>query len=72
MCLSSAEFRKYTYTRKGFITKIPHIDPSKSLIIVRREDSKKIMQFFRKHKVSFFTRDIVLNKSDIKKLRMKK
>lgn len=66
-----SQYSKYTYHRKGFITDIPHISPSRSLIIVREEDAGKIIRFLRKHRAKSFVRNIVLKKSDMRVLGVK-
>lgn len=62
-------YGKYSYKRKGFLDKIPYISPIKSLIIVRKEDSPKVLSFFRKHNIRVFSREILLKKSDLEKLK---
>lgn len=66
-----SQHSKYTYSRKGFITDIPHISPSRSLLIVRQEDARKVIRFLKEHKVKPFVRNVVLKKSDMKILDMK-
>ena len=66
-----SQHSKYTYPRDGLITGIPHISPSRSLLIVREEDAGRIIRFLRKHKVKSFVRQVVLKKSDIRVLHTK-
>ena len=63
-----SQYSKYTYNRKGLLSEIQYILVNRSVLIVRKEDADKIISFLKKNKAEVFVRDIILNKSDIKKL----
>lgn len=63
---------KYAYKRKGFLDKFLHINPIRSLLIVRDEDCQKIVSFLEDYNAEIFVRSIILEAEDMKKLRIKK
>lgn len=64
-----SNFGKYTYRRKGLLDRIPHISPTRGVLIVRAKDVKKIFEFL-KDKADVFSRKVVLTKKDKKKLQI--
>ena len=58
----------YEYHRLGVLSDIPHLKPTKSLIIVRNSDKKKILDVLKKFDAQYFVWKILLNKQDYKKL----
>ena len=59
---------KYVYNRKGFLSDVPHINPIRSLLIVKRDDADEIISFLKKYGAKVFVRDIILERPDVKKL----
>lgn len=53
----------YTYNRKGFLDKIPHLKPSKGVLIVRSSDSSKVKKALRKYRSKIKSFTININKS---------
>jgi len=64
-----SNFGKYTYKREGLLDKIPHISPTRGVIIVRGKDYKKIFEFL-KDKADIFSRRIILTSKDKRKLKV--
>ena len=62
---------KYTYKRGGFIEKFRYIKPLRGVLIVRKKDSKKIISFLKDFNADIFVRDVLLNKEDMRKLKIK-
>lgn len=63
-----SQHSKYTYDRKGILSSIPHILINRCVLIVGKEDADKLIFFLNENKAEVFVRDIILNKSDMKKL----
>ena len=63
-----SQYSKYTYNRKGFIDDVPHVKMERAIFIFRKEDSEKVLSFFKEHNVKIFTRDVILEKSDVEML----
>lgn len=61
---------KYIYKRKGLLDDIPHINPIRSLLIVKNEDCDKIISFLEKYNAETFIRDVILEEMDMKKLQL--
>jgi hypothetical protein len=38
---------RYIYVRRGLLSSIPHFIPTRSVIVVRREDAEKVESFLR-------------------------
>lgn len=62
---------KYTYKRKGLLDDIPHINPIRSLLIVKDEDCDKVVLFLEKYNADVFVRTVILEETDIEKLKIK-
>ena len=60
-----SQYSKYTYNRKGFIDDIPHVKVERAIFIIRKEDSEKVLSFFKEHDVKIFAREVILEKSDV-------
>ena len=62
---------KYTYQRKGLLDEIPHIkiNPIRTAILVRKEDSRKIINFLKKYNATIYVRKIELLNEDINKIK---
>ncbi len=59
---------RYSYERKGFISRFPHINLLRGLIIVRLEDAEEIMDFLKKYNAEVFMREVILLHQDAQKL----
>jgi len=61
---------KYLYERKGLLDVIPHIliNPIRSVIIVKKENAEKILEFLKEFDVEAYTKEIKLEKEDLEKL----
>ena len=60
---------RYTYERKGLITKYPHIKIQRGLIIIRIEDAEEITRILEKFGAEVFMREIILLHEDTEKLK---
>lgn len=61
---------KYLYDRKGLLDEFPHIliNPIRSVIIVKKENAKKILDFLKEFDAEVYTKEIQLEKDELKKL----
>lgn len=61
---------KYLYERKGLLDEIPHIliNPIRSVVIVKKENAGKILDFLKEFDAEVYTKEIQLEKEDLKKL----
>ena len=66
---SKSKFGKYTYKKEGLLSKIPHISPNKSILIITKKNKHKVLNFLKKHEAKIFVRDITLTKTDSKALK---
>ena len=64
-------YGKYTYKRKGLLDDIPHINPIRSLLIVKNEDCDKVVLFLEKYNAEIFVRNVMLEETDMEKLKIK-
>ena len=60
---------KYTYERKGLITRYPYIKIQRGLIIVRIDDAEEIINLLEKHGAEVFMREIILLHKDTEMLK---
>ena len=62
---------KYFYQRKGLVDEIPHIliNPIRTAIVVKKEDSKKVIDFLKKYNATIYARGIELLDDDISKIK---
>ncbi len=62
----------YRYEKKGLVNKMPHIKVEDSVIIVLEEDADCFRKYLEKwgEKVKYRTFKVLLNKEDIKELRL--
>ena len=63
-----SQHSKYIYKRKGFIDDIPHVKVKRGIFIFRKDDVKKVLSFLKEYEVTVFTRDVILEKPDVKVL----
>lgn len=59
---------RYRYRRKGVLSGIPHIIPARSVIVLHRKDSGRVIRFLKNHGANVFARDIQLLKEDLEKM----
>lgn len=57
---------EYTYQRKGLLTNIPHIKPTRSALIIKKEDEHKIKKILQKCNAHIRTYNIQINKTEFK------
>ncbi len=58
----------YEYRRSGVLTNISHLKPTKSLVIVKNKDKKKILDVLKMFDADYFLWKILLNQQEYKKL----
>ena len=63
-----SRYSKYIYNRKGFIDDVPHVKVERAIFIFRKDDSEKVLSFFKEHNVKIFSREVILEKSDVEML----
>jgi hypothetical protein len=54
------------YNRGGFIDDFPHVKVERAIFIFRKEDTEKVLSFLEEYKIKVFTREVILEKSDVK------
>lgn len=59
-----SRYGKYKYKRNGLLSKIPHINPTQSCIIIRKKDANKVKKLFKQFKVKFDERAVLLKKGE--------
>lgn len=61
---------KYIYERKGILDEIPNIliNPIRSVIIVKKKDAEKIIEFLKEFDAEIFFKEIKLQKEEVEKL----
>lgn len=60
---------KYEYHRPGLLDKIPHLNPSRSVIITFKKDALKIINLLKNYTDQIFTREVLLTKKDLEAMR---
>lgn len=61
---------KYAHNIKGLLEDVQHIHIGKGILIVNKENEKKLTLFFKNHGVEdVFIREIILTKNDVNKLK---
>jgi len=58
----------YQYKREGILSKIPCLRLLKGAIVIKKEDMGKIRPLFKKYKVKYTIYDILIEKSELKKI----
>ncbi|MFC1455033.1 hypothetical protein ACFLQI_03015 [Candidatus Undinarchaeota archaeon] len=53
---------KYQYERKGLLSDIPHLNPSRSVIIIPKKESEKVLGFLEEYGAKVFVIKVVLDK----------
>lgn len=61
---TSSHEGRYTYWRKGLLDDVPYVKLIRGVIIVRKEDSKKVIQFLRGHNANVHIREVILAPED--------
>ncbi|MFH1786289.1 MAG: hypothetical protein ABH829_01360 [archaeon] len=54
---------KYTYKRKGLLSDIPHLNPSRSVLIVPKDKTGPVLAFLEEWGAKVFAIDVVLDES---------
>jgi len=62
---------KYKYHRSGLLDSIPHNKLIRSVLILKKEDSDKIITFLNKYNATYFVREVRLTEDDIAKIEQK-
>ena len=65
---TSSHHGKYRYHRNGLLDDIPHQRLIRQVIIVRTEDSDKVVRFLKENKAKIYVRVVILTKDDINSL----
>lgn len=62
---------KYIYERKGLLDEIPNIliNPIRSIIIVKKDNAEKVLDFLKEFDTEIFVKEIKLQKEDLEKLK---
>lgn len=68
---SSSNFGKYLYIKDGILSNIKYLKPTRSTIIVSIKNAKVLRNFFKKYKVVFNEKIILLDKLEARKLGFK-
>lgn len=68
--MDKSNYGKYTYYRAGLLDRIPHIKPVRSVLVVSLGTSGQVLDFLEKYRAEIFARDILLEKQDLKKLKV--
>lgn len=68
---TSSHGGKYRYRRKGLMDDIPARRLIRGVIIVRKEDEARIVEFLKEFNMEVFVRDIILTDDDKEALRIR-
>ena len=60
---------KYSYSRSGFMSDIPHVHLSNSIFIILEKDLNRVKGFCETFGVDLFVRKVILTASDLEVLR---
>ncbi len=61
---TSSHGGKYRYRRHGLLDGIPHIKLMGGVIIVKKDSTKKLIDFLRGYEAEFYVRDVILLHED--------
>jgi hypothetical protein len=61
---TSSHGGKYRYRRHGLLENIPHIKLMGGVIIVKKDSTKKLIDFLRVYEAEFYVRDVILLHED--------
>ena len=61
---TSSHGGKYRYRRHGLLDDIPHIKLMGGVIIVKKDSTKKLIDFLRGYEAEFYVRDVILLHED--------
>ena len=64
--LDKSNNNKYKYERMGLLTKIPHIKPIRSTLIIDAKDETEIIKFLKKFNAKIKTYRVILDKNELK------
>ena len=56
---------QYNYSRKGLLSKVPHLRPIRSVIIIGERDKNKIKRLLEKYHAEYHVFSINLNPKDL-------
>ncbi|MFC1455074.1 hypothetical protein ACFLQI_03240 [Candidatus Undinarchaeota archaeon] len=59
---------KYQYERKGLLSEIPHLNPSRSVVILPKHKTGDVLTFLYEYGAKVFSIDVVLNDRQSKAL----
>jgi len=62
-----SQYGRYEYQRRGLLGKIGYVPIIRGVFIVKTTDKKKVLKFFR-GKAKVFSREIILNAEEEKRL----
>ncbi|MDP7080632.1 MAG: hypothetical protein QF415_12120 [Candidatus Undinarchaeales archaeon] len=65
-----SKYGRYTYIREGFIDGFPYIRLGRSMLIVRKGDSQRVIAFIEQYGGEISVRDVKLSKDDRVRLGM--
>ena len=54
---------KYQYERKGLLSEIPHLNPSRSVIIIPKHKTGDVLTYLEEYGAKVFAIDVVLDKT---------
>ncbi len=63
-----SNFGKYIYLKDGVLSGMKHLKPTKSAIIVSVKNAKELRNFFKKHKVNFDEKLVILKQNEAHEL----
>ena len=66
--LDRSNLGKYTYRRPGFLDEIPHVRVIRGVVIVRKEDAEKVVDFLRGFDAEVYAWTVMLRPEDEKAL----
>lgn len=59
-----SKFGKYKYSRPGLLTKIPHLNPTQSCVIVKRNHAARLRKLFLKYDIKWDERKVTLKRDE--------
>ena len=63
-----SNFGRYNYKRDGLLSRLKHTKPSKSAVIVKREEAHVLRSFLKKCNAPFTERLVILDPKEAKRL----
>ena len=59
---------RYTYERDGLLTRVPHLRPVRSVLVVASGHAGEVIGLLERHGAQVFVREVVLTPEDVKRL----